>query len=505
MPKRFPKFGGAADNRRMATLVGSGHSYKMTERRTFVASPPRFAVGDEVSCYAGTGPVHSVGSDPTESGYQRVYTVALRLPGGGGKRAYINENSLSKVETPDRSRALRLAKAKVLVLLALQAQADAEVPALALPDYDLSRTPEAWDIPAAWGLNMPANHFAFLQEVNRRQRVVGGLSTPGRWTPLKAAADQYGIRQMHVVRELIELSTVHLARTTLLPLRRSPGAEFRPFLDRLVTLYHRQFSLADLKTATTLLNQQYSTPGPLAAILGEWIARKHPRQLAPAYEGAMQAPAAPYVLEPTAGNGLLTVRFDPAIVAVNELEPTRLAQLQPQGFHVVTGHDAADRDQMYFVGGIKTQYLGVITNPPFGSTDTQLVHHPSAREGYRLSGWEHVIAAHAVNRMAPNGRAAIIIGGHHKYDDNGKLVGRDWIFFNWLYQFFHDVRVFQLDAHRLYARQGATWPIRVITLDGFGQTGGGYAPHGVKDAPLPLITTFHQLALQLGLISSSDA
>lgn len=416
-----------------------------------------------------------------------------------------------RTPAPDagRARALALAKAKVIVLALAKAKARARgaitESTTAGPDYDLERTPDAWKLPAAWAGKMPANHFAFLQAVTDRQRIVGGTDTRGRWNPLKEAAAQFSITQMHVVRELIELSTVHLVRTTMLPLRRHPGAEFRPFLDRLVALYNRQFSLGELKTATTLLNQQYSTPGPLSALLGEWIARKHPEQLAGAYEGAMELPRFPYVLEPTAGNGLLTTRFEPGIVAVNELEPTRLAQLKMQPFYNATGNDAADEGVMaYSWNGPKHQFLGVITNPPFGSTDAQIIKHRNGG-AYRMTGWEHVIAARAVCRMADNGRAAIIIGGHHQYDLNGKLVGRDWVFFNWLYSLFNDVRVYQLDANKLYARQGATWPIRVITLDGCGKTGEGIAPRGVKDGPLPLITSFYQLAHDLGLISSPDA
>ena len=433
-----------------------------------------------------------------------------------GEYAYVrdpdgNECSIRLVSVvnppkpPQPSNRLALAKAKVRVAAAaleLERAAPAARPAIVATaiDYDLQRDANPWQIPGSWAAKLPQNHFEFLCDVTARQCVVETVDR-GRWNPVKVAADQYQLHEVRQVRELLELSSVHLARTTLLPLRRNPGADFAPFLERLEALYRRQFSLADLKTSTTLLNQQYSTPSPLSGILGEWIARRHPNVLGGAIEGAMETPRTAQILEPTAGNGLLTVRFDPQLVAVNELEETRLHHLQAQPFHRVTGYDAASSDQAKMIGTMVQQFKGVITNPPFGSTSAQTVYHRNGSTGYKLTGWEHVIAAHAVNRLADDGRAAIIIGGHHQFNDNGKLVGRDWIFFNYLYAHFHVAHVLMLDAHKLYARQGATWPIRVILLDGCKKPVGGHAPLGVKDGPQPIISSYQQLALTLGLLS----
>ena len=393
---------------------------------------------------------------------------------------------------------LRLAAAAALAM----GEKPAEVAVRPQIDYSMRHKPEVWDIPAAWGAKMPAQHFAFLNEINARQRVAVGNVPKQGWQPVKVAASEYGIRETRVVRELLELSTVHLVRTTLAPLRNNPGADFKPFLDRLVALYQNQFSLLDLRTATTIINQQYSTPGPLSAILGEWIARKHPQLLAGSYDGLTTAPGTPYVLEPTAGNGLLAARFDPKIVGVNEIEETRLAQLRLQGFGRVTNYDAVTPPGGA-LGSLK--YFGVIANPPFGTTGTQHIRHWQARKSYSMTGWEHLIAVHALNQMHANGRASIIVGGHHKFDATGRLFGRDWAFFNYLYQHFADVRVFQLDSQKLYSRQGTTWPIRVILLDGCGQTGNGLAPRHKGPEPLPQITSFHELAYQMGLISLSEA
>jgi hypothetical protein len=83
-----------------------------------------------------------------------------------------------------------------------------------------------------------------------------------------------------------------------------------------VALYANQPRLGT-RTSTSVEQQAYSTPAPLAYIAS---------RLAHASEG--------WVLEPTAGNGMLLIEVDPKLqsTTTNELNPDRAAPLKEQGF-----------------------------------------------------------------------------------------------------------------------------------------------------------------------------
>jgi len=69
--------------------------------------------------------------------------------------------------------------------------------------------------------------------------------------------------------------------------------------------------------------------------------------------------------------------------------------------------------------------------------------------------------------MKDFGKAAIIIGGHTPYDEKGRMrAGKERIFFNYLYSHYNVADVIPIDGHKLYSRQGTSFNVRLILIDG---------------------------------------
>ncbi|MDD3694472.1 MAG: strawberry notch family protein, partial [Lentisphaeria bacterium] len=87
-------------------------------------------------------------------------------------------------------------------------------------------------------------------------------------------------------------------------------------------------------------------------------------------------------------------------------------------------------------------------------------------DGYKLSKIDHIIAAEALKALSDNGRAAIIIGANTEGRGGvGKATLQDHIFMSYLYDKFN-VKDNYIVSGDLYRKQGAGYPVRVLTLDG---------------------------------------
>lgn len=242
----------------------------------------------------------------------------------------------------------------------------------------------------------------------------------------KIGADN-GIEDKNQVKELAELAVVQKAREL---------AKTDDF-EGLVKLYEDQPNLTH-RTSESVRKQQYSTPAPMAYSIGKYI-------------GADQK--GKKVFEPSAGNGMLTIVGNPDTYTVNEIDETRLKNLNTQGFGEVLTQDGSKdfkRDK---------QYDAVVTNPPFGGTQAQEI------SGYKMNELAQIMAIKGLDAMKDNGRAGIIIGGNNEFDDKGRMKGRDRIFFNYLFSHYNVDDVIDV-AGDLYRKQGASFPIRVILVNG---------------------------------------
>ena len=252
----------------------------------------------------------------------------------------------------------------------------------------------------------------------------------------KFIADRAGIKtsdvteqMMKEAQEALELGMVMMARDTVFS-----GLDEQSIYDELVRQYNNM-PVLDARSSTSMENQAYSTPAPMAFIAS---------QLA----GITQQSTA---YDPTTGNGMLLIGTSVDNGTTNEINDDRVSNLKQLGYQP-TQHDA-----LTFVPNQK--FDAVITNPPFGKLKNAI-----KIDGFNLKKLDYVIPAKALESMKDDGRAVIIIGANDVR--NPGIIGEsDRIFFNWLYSHYNVVDHFEADGS-LYKRQGAGWPVRIITIDG---------------------------------------
>lgn len=235
------------------------------------------------------------------------------------------------------------------------------------------------------------------------------------------------------LQELVETAVVGMARRYASSKAMSDDVKFA----KIKLLYNRQPSL-NQRDSERVMKQQYSTPAPYA-----YLANMYVKGNGKVIESA---------LEPSAGNGMLTIGLPMDKVHVNDIDAQRLANLRRQGFKNVTSQDGtqpfADKDVDV-----------VVTNPPFGSAT------PKEYDGYKISSLEGQMAINALDSMKDDGRAAIIIGGKTEYAKNGSLNPKDKAFLGYLYSHYNVEDVINVDGS-LYAKQGTTFPTRIILING---------------------------------------
>ena len=236
------------------------------------------------------------------------------------------------------------------------------------------------------------------------------------------------------LQELIETEVVNLARE----IANKEGLTDEKKFQKIVKLYEGQPSL-NARDNDRINLQQYSTPAPMAYLMGLFTSKDKKVESG---------------LEPSAGNGMLTINLPKEKMQVNDIDEMRLSNLQKQGFGEVTSQDGTQS-----FGGKK--YDVIVTNPPFGNVT------PKVYDGlYEISGLEHQMAINALESMKDDGRAAIIIGGNTEYNQNGSIKGKDRVFLNYLYAHYNVVDVINMDGKTLYSRQGTGYPVRMILING---------------------------------------
>ena len=221
--------------------------------------------------------------------------------------------------------------------------------------------------------------------------------------------------------------------------------------EQCLDLYDRQPAL-NTRTSTSLLQQAYSTPVPIAYLAGTLA----------------QINRETTVYEPTVGNGALLLLANPELAIVNELNSDRTAALRALGF-TVTEQDASN-----FLPDTEA-FDRIITNPPFSSVKDAQGQTRRFRRGRLLTKkLDHAIALWALDLMKADGRAVLILGGKMGNETsrteryNTQLTRG---FYRWLYKDagYKVTDHFSLDGS-WYRKQGTTFPIDVIVIEGRGAT-----------------------------------
>lgn len=252
---------------------------------------------------------------------------------------------------------------------------------------------------------------------------------------LRKIAERLGLKDIKDtdLQELAETAIVKRARG----IASSDATDNAEKFKRIKTLYENQPSL-NQRDSERVMKGQFSTPAPYA-----FLADMYVKGNGKVIESA---------LEPSAGNGMLTIGLPMDKVHVNDIDDTRLLNLNRQGFGKVTSQDGT---QPFNVKPVDV----VITNPPFGSAT------PRDYDGYKISSLEGQMAINALDSMKGDGRAAIIIGGNTEYAKNGSLRPKDKAFLGYLYSHYNVEDVINVDGS-LFAKQGTTFPTRMILING---------------------------------------
>lgn len=239
------------------------------------------------------------------------------------------------------------------------------------------------------------------------------------------------------MQELVELAMTNETRLIAKSYINGDAKKQKHGYDTIVYMYNMQ-PLLNARDSTRFERQQYSTPTPFGYVMGQFV---------------KDGKTVESVLEPSAGNGALTIAFPANTVHVNDIDERRLENLRTLGYAQVTNQDAL----IPFEGSVDA----VLTNPPFGSTTAKEFDDGQIK----ISSLEGLMAINALESMKDNGRAAIVIGGNTSYRDNGAMQSKDMKLFAYLYSHYNVVDVINLNGD-MYKRNGTKYDVRIILING---------------------------------------
>lgn len=230
---------------------------------------------------------------------------------------------------------------------------------------------------------------------------------------------------------------------------------------KIVDLYNNQPTIS-MRSSERIEKQQYSTPLPMSFLAGEYVKTIEINR----------------ALEPSSGNGMMVFNVPTEKVIANEIDEVRLDNLREQPFLDVMNQDATTQFNIDPVDAI-------VMNPPFGKSEAR------DYDGYKIAGLDEQMVVNALSNLKPDGKASIIIGGHTKYKENGTLASEK-AFFGYLYNYYNVTDVINIDGS-LYSKQGTSFPVRMILINGRRKDNSRvYAPLQ-KDARAEVVTTFEEL------------
>ncbi|MGX9960610.1 strawberry notch C-terminal domain-containing protein [Xanthomonas euvesicatoria] len=204
----------------------------------------------------------------------------------------------------------------------------------------------------------------------------------------------------------------------------------------------------EARTSSSVMLQQYSSPLPMGVAaqvaLGDMRGRT--------------------VLEPTIGNGSLVSTISGARIVGVDLDNARLANVRRARSDVIAEvGDATVIDFTKFNDGLR--FDAVIANPPFGKLESSIMMN-----GLKVNRLDHLVLLKALASRADDGVGVFIIGADSYIDTRaGKVSGASRYLFNWLADHYQ-IDVVEIPG-RTYAKQGATFPVRMVVV---GKRGAGF-------------------------------
>ena len=319
-------------------------------------------------------------------------------------------------------------------------------------------------------LSNPEQKFEVAQAI--AEHFAEGDDFPGIVAARKFISEKFGIEirpgseSAKQADETIEAGIV-LAARDIVEAGRKDKLTVDQIYDKLVDLYERQPNL-NVRSSTSVANQAYSTPAPLAYVASELAGITNKTT----------------VYEPTAGNGMLLIAANPSNVVANELNQDRFDMLK----RIMDGAEVVNKNAINFQPDLVEV---VIANPPFGAIGEEV-----EVGGKKTREIDHAISYTALSRMQSDGKAVLIVGGVNETTEDARREGyrskaKREFYYN-LYQDYNVVDHFTV-AGNMYAKQGASYPVDVIVIDGKGQS-----QRNLPAADLPqVIKSYDQLKEKL--------
>ncbi len=244
--------------------------------------------------------------------------------------------------------------------------------------------------------------------------------------------------RMREVQESLEAALVR-------NMRRNSRDLGRPVYNLAIRMEEGQPPLS-ARTSDSMMLQQFSTPLPISVVAQRII-------------GDI---AGKTVLEPTIGNGSLVSALNDSTIIGFDLDAARIENVaRDRKDAVLTQGDATSIAFQEKNGGEKFDV--VIANPPFGGlTPSRTV------DGLKVSRIDHLILMRSLLARKDDGLAVYIIGADSYLDSKaGQVSGGSRYLFNWL-EDHYQVDAVEVDGG-LYAKQGSSYPIRIVVV---GKKGG---------------------------------
>lgn len=211
------------------------------------------------------------------------------------------------------------------------------------------------------------------------------------------------------------------------------------------------------RTPSSMANQQYSTPVPMAALAQSILARRSELN-------------GKSVLDPTIGNASLVTILNAESSPENrcqiygiEIDPSRVEQAEPYADQVVLGDATKMNFRLQF--NKPDGFDFIIANPPFGSLDSKVrIETPvgSLVDKVETARIDHMILLESLHARTNEGRAVFITGADSAIG-NGEIKGRSKFLLNYLHDHYVVEGVCEVSGE-LYKKQGAMFPLRMYVV-----------------------------------------
>lgn len=230
---------------------------------------------------------------------------------------------------------------------------------------------------------------------------------------------------MQKVKESVEIAMFRCAKYIATDNAKTTRQKY----DAIIDLYNRQPIVGAKKTLSQMVKQQYSTSLPVAFLMSEFVKGDGNRERK--------------YFEPSAGNGFLTIALPQENTICNEIDDFRLQNLREEHYQKVINQDGRNKFDY------EKSFDGVVMNPPFLKEINAMIFN-------------------ALDTMKDDGRCAILRDDWNQFENYYGTMQRkkNNTFFDKLFAEYNVVKIINLDANKVYSKQGTNFYMQVILIDG---------------------------------------